>query len=115
MNKKPALTALVRGPVALALDRRVTRSETGAEPVRVRPAAENGFVESEPSTAPPGIRLAFDARFRTGAGETKTVKLIDYSSAGGTWGPESQFRVWFPRHLDLHDPFAGVPGETTHH
>jgi hypothetical protein len=105
-------TAVVKGPVVLAFDRRITRDLDGDgwAGLRVRADAA-GRVEARPAPAPGGIQLAWEVPFRSASGRETTLQMCDYASAGQTWSAESQLRVWLPHDLDGRDLFAGVPAE----
>jgi DUF1680 family protein len=107
----PSFHALVRGPLVLALDRRLTR-ELDGEAAGLQPKADaDGVVDARPAPAADGIRLACDVPFRSAAGRETTLRLCDYASAGQTWSKDSKLRVWLPPDLDGRDPFAGVADE----
>jgi hypothetical protein len=107
-----AYTALARGPVVLAFDRRITRDFVGDgwTGLRVRSGAGN-VVEARRVTAPGSIRLAFEVPFRSASGRETTLRMCDYASAGQTWSAESKLRVWLPHDLDGRNLFAGVSDE----
>jgi DUF1680 family protein len=102
-------TVITRGPLVLALDRRITRDLAG-DAAGLRPVSDaDGIVEARPAPSTDGIRLAFDVPLRTAAGREFPLRMCDYASAGETWSKESKLRVWLPHDLDGRDPFAGVP------
>jgi DUF1680 family protein len=77
--------AVARGPVVLARDVRL-----GQEPIDAPVASfgdDGGFTQLDAAAPPPGIAMAFSAG---------KVRLCDYASAGNTWSPGSQYRVWMP-------------------
>jgi DUF1680 family protein len=98
--------ALVRGPVVLAFDRRITKP--AAATAATVQADTDGFVDAVEvrEGLPEGIRLALDVPFVDGAGKTTLVRMCDYASAGRTWTEDSALRVWLPQPLDLEKPFA---------
>jgi uncharacterized protein len=102
-------TAVVRGPVVLAFDKRITRNLDGGgwAGLQVR-AGEGGLVEARPVAVAGGIRLAFGVPFRSASGREATLLMCDYASAGQTWSAASKLRVWLPHGLDGQDLFAGV-------
>jgi hypothetical protein len=101
--------ALVRGPLVLAFDRRVTRGVEG-DAAGLRPSADaDGVVDVRPAPVAEGIRLAFDVPVRSAAGREATLRMCDYASAGQTLSQDSKLRVWLPHDLDGRDPLAGVP------
>jgi len=105
-------TAVVRGPVVLAFDKRITRDLVGQgwAGLRVR-AGEGGVVETRPVAVAGAIRLAFEVPFRSAAGRETTLRMCDYASAGQTWSAASKLRVWLPHELDGQDLFSGVADE----
>ena len=105
-------TAVVRGPVVLAFDKRITRDLGGDEwaGLRVRTGAGR-VVEARPVAVAGGIRPAFEVPFRSASGREATIRMCDYASAGETWSATSKLRVWLPHDLDGRDLFAGVADE----
>jgi hypothetical protein len=103
-------TAVVRGPVVLAFDRRITRDLEGEgwDGLRLR-AGPDRTVDARPAAAAGGLRMAFDVPFRSASGREATLRMGDYASAGETWSAASKLRVWLPHGLDGRDLFAGVP------
>jgi hypothetical protein len=77
--------ALARGPVVLARDLRLGRSDIDGAVAEIA----GGSVSLKPGASPAGIAMAFTA----GPAE---VPLCDYASAGNTWDGRSRFRVWMP-------------------
>jgi hypothetical protein len=105
-------TAVVRGPVVLAFDKRITRNLEGDGWAGLRVRADSGgLLEARPVAAAGGIRLAFEVPFRSAAGRETTLRMCDYASAGQTWSAASKLRVWLPPELDGKDLFAGVADE----
>jgi hypothetical protein len=105
-------TAVVRGPVVLAFDRRITRDLEGDGWAGLRVCSDAGeVVEARPVAASGGISLAFEVPFRSAAGREARLPMCDYASAGQTWAGDSRLRVWLPHDLDGRDLFAGVPAE----
>lgn len=98
--------AVVRGPVVLALDKRITQPAPGvAATIKADP---QGIVEAIEvrDGVPDGIRSVFDIPCTTSDGKTILVRMCDYASAGRTWSDESALRVWLPQPLNLDSPFA---------
>lgn len=105
-------TAVVRGPVVLAFDGRITRDLGGDGWAGLRARSDAAqVVEARPVAASGGIQLAFGVPFRSASGREATLLMCDYASAGQTWGGDSRLRVWLPHDLDGRDLFAGVPAE----
>jgi uncharacterized protein len=105
-------TAVVRGPVVLAFDKRITRDLDGDgwQGLRVL-AGRDDVVEARPTNVAAGIRSAFEVPFRSVSGRETTLLMCDYPSAGETWSAASKLRVWLPHDLDGRDPFACVADE----
>ena len=82
-------TAIVRGPIVLARDRRL--GEGDVDGVVSVVATDAGYVEMEPVEA--DAWMAFRAPLNTNGHLT----LCDYASAGNTWDERSRFRVWLPQ------------------
>ena len=105
-------TAVVRGPVVLAFDRRITRDLEGEGWAGLRVRTDGGDrVEARPVAAPGAIQFAFEVPFRSDSGREATLVMCDYASAGQTWSADSKLRVWLPHDLDGRDLFAGVPDQ----
>ncbi|HVX65408.1 MAG TPA: beta-L-arabinofuranosidase domain-containing protein [Bryobacteraceae bacterium] len=77
--------AVVRGPVVLARDLRL--SQAGVD--EAAGGIGDGPIDLRPAAPPTGVRLAFTAG-------PAGVPLCDYASAGNTWDGRSRFRVWMP-------------------
>lgn len=112
--------AVLRGPVVLALDKRLGPPDGGAGRTF---AARDGALALAPAPDTPGVWMAFSTPcVSTPDGTKTTLTLCDYASAGNTWSPESRFRVWLPQPLDAGATglegarwvwFAGDPGDLT--
>lgn len=100
--------AVMRGPVVLALDNRITAPRDTA--VRLLQDS-GGRVELTPITpAPEGMWMAFTAPFEVRPSHVfnhhqVALALCDYASAGNGWSPESRFRVWLPQPLFLAEAY----------
>lgn len=116
--------AVMRGPIVLAVDRRLQPAQSGLG-LSLRQDA-SGHVPLSPvrDTGSANVWMAFDAACGAQNGKGATaLRLCDYASAGNTWSSESEFRVWLPQPLDLFEAqglgdaqwiwFAGDGGELT--
>lgn len=97
--------ALVRGPIVLAFDSRLTpyipygftpplcryQYPTDAQSLDVKLAANRPFAE---------IWMTFDVPFVDEAGREHIHQLCDFSSAGNTWTKGNVLRVWMPQPFD---------------
>lgn len=118
--------AIMRGPIVLALDDRLTTEETAvvwliAHPLPVEgpkkdyvaakhnfpPPGQQGYIDLEPA-APrhDGILMAFKVPFWQRVGQftqhrAKTLVLCDYASAGNQWSANNLYRTWFPQPMYL--------------
>jgi len=99
--------AIVRGPVVLALDKRLARPQPRVTAAAVQ-ADFRGVVQAVEvrEGLPEGIRWAMDVPFATADGKKILVRMCDYASAGRTWSEQSALRVWLPQPLNLENPFA---------
>jgi len=99
--------AIMRGPIVLAIDKRITPLHPGITKavVKADPQAVVHAVEVCEGL-PKGIRLAMDVPFVAADGQTVLVRMCDYASAGRTWSEESALRVWLPQPLNLEKPFS---------
>lgn len=100
--------AVMRGPIVLALDDRLTQPQDIA--VRLVTDKE-GYVDLRPrSVKDDGVWLSFDVPFKV---QPKhyfdhheiTLGMCDYASAGNGWSGENLFRVWLPQPLFLRNAF----------
>jgi hypothetical protein len=105
-------TAVVRGPVVLAFDKRITRDLEGDGWAGLRVRADGrGIVDVKPATAAGGLPVAFEVPFGSASGRAATIRMCGYASAGETWSAASKLRVWLPHDLDGRDLLAGVADE----
>jgi hypothetical protein len=105
-------TAVVRGPVVLAFDKRITRDLEGGGWAGLRVRADGrGIVDVKPATAAGGLPVAFEVPFGSASGRAATIRMCGYASAGETWSAASKLRVWLPHDLDGRDLLAGVADE----
>lgn len=100
--------ALTRGPVTLALDKRITVPVAGIEQVTL--VEKEGVVATErvDPLLSAKVFLALDVPFRAADGRTVKLRFCDYASAGRTWDATSTLRVWLPQPLNAADPFGGI-------
>lgn len=106
--------AVVRGPLVLALDKRLATPASGGKPVMAKPQAGSVSTVSA-AQLPPNVWMAFDIPFQTKDGKTIKMRMCDFASAGQTWSADSRYRVWLPQQLDLRQPFAGISTEAYGH
>jgi len=100
--------AIMRGPVLLALDNRLTK----AQDLNVwLESDKDGNVALQPSTNhPANVWMAFDVPFEVRPSHyfnhhQVTLKMCDYASAGNGWSSDDLFRVWLPRPLFLRNAY----------
>lgn len=104
--------AVQRGPVVLALDDRLIKSQDVAAWLVTDP---EGFVTLKPSASKPeGVWLAFDVAFEVRPTHffkhhQITLTMCDLASAGNGWSGANLFRTWLSQPLFLRSPF---PAET---
>jgi DUF1680 family protein len=99
--------AIVRGPIVMAFDKRITIPQSGIAAANVVSDVE-GVVPAVVvrDGVPKGIRFAMDVPFVGGDGKKATVRMCDYASAGRTWSDASALRVWLSQPLNLEKPFG---------
>ena len=97
--------AIMRGPVLLARDSRFADGFVDETAVIQQ---KNNLVELRPSTEKPEhVWMSFTAPLVLGTdleGDFKNprqVHFCDFASAGNTWNPESRYRVWIPKTLNV--------------
>lgn len=94
--------AVVRGPLVLALDNRLTPDATG-EIKATLDRSTFPFIELQPdpkASATIGAWEAFGVPFIVD-GKTRMLTMCDFASAGNAWKTENQYRVWLPQPLWL--------------
>lgn len=99
--------ALVRGPLVLALDSRLT--EPNRRTVRLIQDAD-GYVDAGPVDSPAeNIYLTCKVPFVYHkvhiVSEPETLLMCDYASAGNEWSERNLFRVWLPQPLFMEQAF----------
>ena len=100
--------AVVRGPLVLAIDKRITRPYAGGGRAMLAADAQGNVAAVEVSQPLPAkVLLAMDVSMRLDDGKPVALRMCDYASAGRTWDASSALRVWLPQPLDTADPFAG--------
>lgn len=104
LGEFPENMAIVRGPVVLSRDTRL--SEIPIESM-IRPVADkDGYIELEPAGQnEAGIWMKFKAPFipesyNEDGGNPIQVVLCDYASAGNSKEGHPQFKVWLPQLFD---------------
>lgn len=103
----PEYQAILRGPIVLARDKRMTGDADVDETITPL-LTKDGFVplEKVETNNNGNIWMSFKTHCLVGSyraeASAKPVSLTfcDYSSAGNTYSEESRFRVWFPQLLD---------------
>ncbi|MFH1070474.1 MAG: beta-L-arabinofuranosidase domain-containing protein [Candidatus Glassbacteria bacterium] len=97
--------AVMRGPIVLARDSRLSDEDVDAE--MQRPVAESGFIELQPDSA---AAQTFWMVYRVPVvgdpaggqnGEKRTIRMCDFASAGDVLDPSVRYRIWLPALLDL--------------
>lgn len=112
---KSGRVAIVRGPLVMAMDRRITPPQTGLGPATVVADAD-GRVDAKPVADPLSIptQIALDVPLRTADGKVATLRMCDFASAGTTWDTNATFRVWLPQPLDPAAPFEKLATGVVH-
>ena len=106
--------ALMRGPVLLALDSRLTKPQDLDAWLE---QDQDGYVAITPSvTCPTNVWMAFDVPFEVRPSHyfnhhEVRLTLCDYASAGNRWSSDDLFRVWLPCPLFLRNAY---PAGTWH-
>lgn len=101
--------AVMRGPILLALDSRLTQPQDLA--VRLV-TDDEGCVALKPlTTTPEGIWLAFEAPFEVRPSHffnhrRLALAMCDFASAGNQWSAQNLYRTWLPQPLLLRQAFA---------
>ncbi len=86
-------SAVVRGPVLLARDSRLTSDDVD------EPAVPKG--ELVATEAKNGFWMQFKMPFAGGSHDRKgELALCDYASSGNAWDSKNRFRVWLRREID---------------
>lgn len=93
--------AVVRGPVVLSLDNRLTPPGTGLSARLDRHNSPFIYLKSNPKAA---ARInaweAFDVPFKI-HGATRWLTMCDFASAGNLWTSQNFYRTWLPQPVDL--------------
>ncbi len=104
MGNLPENIAVVRGPMVLARDNRI--SDANVDDCVTPLPDKDGFINLEPvSNIHEGIWMQFKAPFsfqshKETGDEPGTLQLCDFASAGNTFNLKSWFRVWLPQLWD---------------
>jgi DUF1680 family protein len=103
----PVHQAIMRGPIVLARDKRMTGAADVDESITPL-LTKDGYVPLE--TVSTNIKDKIWMTFKTpcmvgsyraeASGKPVELSFCDYSSAGNTYSEDSRFRVWFPQLLD---------------
>jgi hypothetical protein len=108
--------AVVRGPLVLAFDKRITRPCAGGGRAMLAVDAKGNVAAVEVrQSLPAQVLLAIDVSVRLDDGRQASLRMCDYASAGRTWDAASALRVWLPQPLDVADPFAGISMKVPRH
>lgn len=99
--------ALVRGPLVLALDRRLVEPDDRS---LLLVTDSEGYVEACPVPSPdPRILFTCEVPFLYHKVHIEKIPqgllMCDYASAGNTWSAESLFRTWLPQPLFMRQAF----------
>jgi uncharacterized protein len=106
--------AIMRGPVLLALDNRLTKMQDLDVWLE---SDKDGYVALQPNPDHPAdVWMAFDVPFDVRPSHyfnhhQVALKMCDYASAGNGWSSDDLFRVWLPRPLFLRNAY---PSDTWH-
>lgn len=96
--------AVMRGPIVLALDSRLTSPQNIAVRLQVD---DTGHVALKPSASKPDpVWMAFDVPFEVRPSHFFNhreilLTLCDFASAGNEWSAQNLYRVWLPQPLFL--------------
>jgi DUF1680 family protein len=104
---QPSYLAIVRGPIVLARDKRMT-GDADVDETITPVLTKDGFVPLElvPADNKNNVWMSFKTPCMVGSyraeesGKPVSLTFCDYSSAGNTYSEESRFRVWFPQLID---------------
>ncbi len=104
---RPSYQAIVRGPVVLVRDKRMS-GEADVDETITPILNKDGFVDMEPAagTGKNGIWLCFSIPCMVGSyraeasGKPVPLLFCDYASGGNTYTEASHFRTWFPQLID---------------
>jgi hypothetical protein len=107
IGELPENEAIVRGPIVLARDKRMT-GEADVDEIITPLVTKDGYVSLEPMPAndKENVWMKFKIPCMAGSyraeASAKPVSLIfcDYASSGNTYSEASRFRVWLPQLLD---------------
>ena len=99
--------ALIRGPLVLALDRRLVEPDDRS---LLLVTDSEGYVEACPVPSPdPRILFTCEVPFLYHKVHIEKIPqgllMCDYASAGNTWSAESLFRTWLPQPLFMRQAF----------
>lgn len=103
----PSYQAILRGPILLARDKRMT-GEADVDETITPVLTKDGYVPLEmvETKSNGNIWMTFKTPCMVGSyraeasGKPVSLTFCDYASAGNTYSEESRFRVWFPQLLD---------------
>jgi hypothetical protein len=99
--------AVVRGPVVLARDSRLSPDDVDEPALPQHDGARVVPLAPAPATDE-RIWMQFRVPFSGGAHDRKgELALCDYASAGNAWDAKNRFRVWLRQELDPRPPGSG--------
>jgi DUF1680 family protein len=108
--------ALLRGPIVLTFDKRISLPIAGGGEARVTAdTREVVAVRDARDALAAVVYLAVDVPVQSADGRKAMLRMCDYASAGRTWDAQSMLRVWMPQPLDLSDPLKGVQAPAERH
>jgi len=93
--------AVMRGPIVLAVDSRLSAFPTDTELVLKKD--DTGYIKLDKTSIEKNlnIQMAFTVQcLDRKTGNTVNLLLCDYASAGNTWNDSSRFCVWLPQPFD---------------
>lgn len=94
--------AVMRGPLVLSLDNRLT-PDAAIETTAMLDRSAFPYIELKPNpkaAARISARVAFDVPFIV-EGKTRLLTMCDFASAGNAWTTANQYRTWLPQPLWL--------------
>lgn len=100
--------AVMRGPIVLALDNRMTKPQDIA--VRLQADAD-GWVDLKAcASKPENIWMAFEVPFEVRPSHFfnhRQIRLVmcDFASAGNAWSEQNLYRVWLPQPMFLREMY----------
>jgi DUF1680 family protein len=107
--------AVLRGPVVLSLDNRLTLARPGSAVVATDESSFAKLISDPPAAAQIKAWMAFDVVF-TVDGKPQVLTFCDYADAGNAFSQKNIFRTWLPQPLDLQKVYdCGQTWQTLSH